>query len=111
LVDFIGTMSKGHERFQKELERCRNESGYLIVLIEEKYSNLLSFNYLPHCKRIEASPDFIMHRARELLQTYPIQMIAVDGRKESSRVLEKIFKLQQNVRNLDLQFYYDKGLL
>jgi hypothetical protein len=113
LVDFIGTLSKGYERFQKELYRCHDDIGYMVILIEEKYSNLLSFNYLPHCKKIEATPDFIMHRARELLRIFPyIQMLAVDGRKEASRVIPKIFKLKgDSIRTTDLQFYYDKGLL
>lgn len=113
LNDFIGTLSKGYERFQRELDRCKENNYYLVVLIEEKYSNLLSFNYLPHCRKIKATPDFIMHRARGLLALYPehLQMLAVDGRKESARVIEKIFKLKDNIRGLDLQFYYDKGML
>jgi hypothetical protein len=112
LVDFIGTMSKGYERFKNELNRCVKDKGQLVVLIEEKYSNLLSFNYLPHCRRIKATPDFVMHRVRELFQLYPftLQMLAVDGRKEAVRVIEKIFKLGA-VIDWDLQFYYDKGLL
>jgi ERCC4 domain len=113
LNDFIGTLSKGFDRFKNELDRCVKDDGFLIVLIEEKYSNLLSFNYLPHCKKIKATPDFIMHRARELLNLYPnnIQMLAVDGRKESARVIEKMFKLSDDIKTVDLQFYYDKGLL
>lgn len=113
LTDFIGTLSQGYERFVKELERCQDDEGYLIVLIEEKYSNLLGFNYLPHCKRIQATPDFIMHRAREILRNYPLnlQMLAVDGRKESARVITKIFSLDYDIERLDLQYYYNMGLL
>lgn len=113
LNDFIGTLSQGYERLQRELDRCVADGGYLVILIEEKYSNILSFNYLPHCKRIKATPDFIMHRARELLSLYPfnLQMLAVDGRKESVRVIEKIFSQIRNVRDLDLQYYYDLKIL
>lgn len=110
LNDLIGTLSKGYERFKKELDRCVKNNCYLIVLIEEKYSNLLSFNYLPQCKKVQTTPDFILHRARELLNLYPnnLQMLAVDGRKECARIIEKIFRLDNNVSNIDLQFYYDK---
>lgn len=113
LTDFIGTLSKGFERFQKELERCFKNNDYIVVLIEEKYSNLLSFNYLPHCKRIEATPDFIMHRARELINQYPrnLQMLAVDGRAEAKRVIERIFKIDNIVDIVDLQYFYDSGVL
>ena len=113
LNDFVGTLSKGYERFIKELDRCKESNNYLIVLIEEKYSDLLSFNYLPHCRKIKATPDFIMHRARELLNLYPLnlQMLAVNGRKESTRVIQNIFKLENKIEQTDLQFYYDKGIL
>jgi hypothetical protein len=113
LVDFIGTLSQGYERFKRELEKCHDDLHYMVIIIEEKYSDLQSFNYLPHCRRIKASPDFIMHRAKELLRIFPyIQMLAVDGRKEFSRVIPKIFNLKgDSIRTTDLQFYYDGGIL
>lgn len=113
LNDFIGSLSKGYERLTKELERCKNNNSYLIILIEEKYSNLLSFNYLPHCRKIKATPDFVMHRARGLLNLYPnnLQMLAVEGRKEAARIIQKIFKMENDIKSIDLQFEYDKGIL
>ncbi len=113
LNDLVGTLSAGYERFNKEIERCVSESKQLIVLIEEKYQNILSFNYLPHMKYSKCSPDFILHRIRELLNKYPLnlQFLAVDGRKEAVRVLIKIFNLEYDVSRLDLQFLYNKGNL
>lgn len=113
LNDFLGTMSKGYDRFNKELSRCAASDSYLIILVEEKYKNLVSYKYLPHTKRVQAEPEFIHHRVRELLHNYPlnIQFLSVDGRKEAVRVMEKIFKLKNDVRNLDLQYEYDKRKL
>lgn len=113
LNDLVGTLSGGYERFNKEIERCVNDNKQLIILIEEKYSNLLSFNYLPHMKYTKSSPDFIFHRIRELLNKYPlnIQFLAVDGRKESVRVMNNIFNLDCNINSKDLQFLYNKGEL
>lgn len=113
LIDAIGTLSQGYDRFIKEIERCKNDKNYLIVVIEEKYNNLLSFSYLPHMKRIQASEAFILHRIRELLQKYPLnlQFLCVDGRKESVRIIENIFKISENIRNIDLQWTYNEKLL
>lgn len=110
LCDFLGTMSQGFDRFKNELDRCKKDNAYLIVLIEEKYSNLTSYPYLPHTKKVQAKPIFIAHRFRELLNNYPLncQMLAVDGRKEAKRVISKIFQCQQNIRGIDLQYYYNK---
>ena len=109
LIDLVGTISQGYERFQREIDRCVKDSGYIIVVIEEKYSNLLSFSYLPHMKRVKASESFILHRIRELLTKYPlsIQFLCVDGRRESVRVIEKIFKLKDSPSTIDLQWAYN----
>lgn len=110
LSDAISTLSQGYERFNKEIERCKKDNNYLIILIEEKYSNLQSFEYMPH---IHSKCDwiFISHRIRELLQNYPlnIQFLAVDGRKEAVRIIEKIFKLKDYIKQLDLQYFYNIG--
>lgn len=113
LNDLVGTLSGGYERFHREIDRCVSNDKQLIVLIEEKYQNILSFNYLPHMRYSKCSPDFIFHRIRELLNKYPLnlQFLAVDGRKEAVRVLKKIFNLGYNINTLDLQFLYNKEKL
>ena len=113
LTDFLGTMSKGYDRFKREVQRALVEDNYLIVLVEEKYANLTSYPYLPHTRRVKAEPYFIHHRVRELIQLYPfnIQFLAVDGRLEAARVIEKIFKIKNNVKKLDLQYFYDQKKL
>lgn len=113
LIDLVGTISQGYERFQKEIDRCKADNNYLIVVIEEKYSNLLSFSYLPHMKRVQASEIFVLHRIRELLLKYPknLQFLCVDGRKESVRVIEDIFKITNNIREIDLQWAYNGKML
>ncbi len=113
LSDFLGTMSKGYERFTKELERCKKDNGYLIIIIEEQYGHLSSYPYLPHTKRVKAKPDYIQHQIRELMHKFPIhcQFLAVDGRKESIRVIEKIFNYKEDIKLIDLQYYYNNGKL
>ena len=113
LVDLVGTISQGYARFKKEIDRCRLDNNYLIVVIEEKYNNLLSFSYLPHMKMVRAKETFILHRIRDLIQSNPmnLQFLCVDGRKESVRVIEKIFNIKDNIRTIDLQWAYNNKIL
>ncbi len=112
LSDLCGTISGGNERFRRELDRAKKDNGFILVIIEEKYSHLSSFNYLPHMKKVQASPEFILKQIRDILNNYNnVQFLCVDGRAESVKVIEKIFQIKDNIRELDFQYYYDIGLL
>ena len=113
LADFISTMSGGYDRFINELERSKEQDAYLIVLVEETLNNALSFKFLPHIsKKIKASPEFIFHRTRSLIQGYPnVQFLFVDGRRESSRIVELIFTSGCSYEKIDLQLAYDNKAL
>ncbi len=112
LSDAIGTLSGNYERFCREIEKAKKDDGYLVILIEEKFDNLLSFKYLPHIsKKVRASVEFVTHRIRELCQSYDnIQFICVDGRREASRIIPRIFQLGSQARNIDLQLMLDLRL-
>lgn len=109
ITDFIGTMSGGYERFKREVERAREQDAKLIVLVEESMSNCLAFNYLPYVsKKIKASPEFIFHNVRELMQTYEnLHFLFVKGRVEAVRVIEKLFLKGKDYHKVDLQLAYD----
>ena len=113
LSDFIGTLSGGYERFVKEIERAKEDEAYLIVLIEDTLENASSFKYLPYIsKKIRATPEFIFNRVRNLIQKHEhIQFLFVKGRKESTRVMEKIFTCGCAQKKIDLQLAYDKKIL
>ena len=113
LSDMIGTISGGYERFINEIKRAEESGAYLIILVEDTLPHALGFKYLPYIsKKIRATPEFIFHRVRSLIQKYPfIQFLFVDGRKESSRVVEKIFTSGCVYKKVDLQLAYDKGIL
>jgi hypothetical protein len=114
LSDFISTLSvKNFDRFKNEIDRAKKSGVYLIVIVEEKLSNALSFQYLPHIsKKIKATPEYIFHNARELLQNYDnLQFLFVDGRGEMTRVIESIFTSNCFYKQIDLQLAYDLKLL
>lgn len=114
LGDFISTLSvKNYDRFKNEIEKALKNNSYIIVMIEETLSNALSFQYLPHIsKKIKATPEYIFHNVRELLQNYSnLQFLFVDGRKEMTRVIEAIFASRCFYKKIDLQLAYDLKVL
>jgi ERCC4-type nuclease len=114
LADFISTISvMNYDRFCREIERAKEDDAQLIVLVEESLSNALSFPFLPHIsKKIKATPEYIFHKVRGLIQKYDhVQFLFVDGRKEAVRVIEKIFFSECMHKKNDLQLAYDKKTL
>ena len=113
LSDFIGTISGGYERFINEIKRSQEAEAYLVVLVEEKFQNAMGFKFLPHIsKKIKATPEFIFHRVRRITQRYPnVQFLFVDGRKEATRIVERIFTSGCAHEKADLQLAYDKKIL
>jgi len=114
LSDFISTLSVGNlERFKNEITKAKKDNAYLVVIVEEKLTNALSFQYLPHIsKKIKATPEFIFHNVRQLLQEFDnLQFLFVDGREEMKRAIESIFASKCFYKKVDLQLAYDMKLL
>jgi len=114
LSDFISTLSvKNFDRFKNEIEKAKKNNSYIIVMVEEKLSNALSFQYLPHIsKKIKATPEYIFHNVRDLLQSYDnLQFLFVDGRGEMTRLIESIFASKCFYKKVDLQLAYDMKIL
>jgi hypothetical protein len=114
LSDFISTLSAGNfDRFKNEIDKSRKNNCNLIVIVEEKLSNALSFQYLPHIsKKIKATPEYIFHNVRSLIQEYSnLQFLFVDGREEMKRSIESIFASRCFYSKVDLQLAYDMKLL
>jgi len=114
LSDFISTLSIGNlDRFKNEISKAKKNNAYLIVVVEEKLSNALSFQYLPHIsKKIKATPEYIFHNVRQLIQDYDnLQFLFVDGKNEMKRVIESIFSSKCFYKKIDLQLAYDLKIL
>lgn len=114
ISDLIGTLSGGYERFEREIERADAANSKLIIIVEEKLSNALNFEYLPHVykKDTRVNSSYIFHKVRQLIQKYPhIQFLFCDGRKECVRVIEKIFSTDIDYMSFDLQLAYILKLL
>lgn len=110
--DFVGTLSKGFIRFEKEIIRAKEKNSYIIVLVESSIGEMLGFNYLPQFKWVKTNPSHIFKNVRDLLHKYDnLQFLFVDSKKEASLMLIKLFELGEQVKNCDLQFLYEAGIL
>jgi len=91
----------------------------LVILIEQDFKHALYFGYLRKkqskeriFKHTKVTSQYILRRVRDLIREYPlIQFLFVDGRKEASRVVEKIFNNEEIIRDVDLQLAYDSKKL
>lgn len=109
LGDFYGTLSMGYDRFCREIDRSVEANAYLIVIIESDINSVYAYPHLPHLRgKIKISPEFILHNMRTIAQKYEnLQFLFVENRKESSRVIEKLFASEDEYRKVDLQYSYD----
>ena len=112
LSDMAGTMSAGFERFERELQRAKDEKGYLVLLVEESFNNFKAIPYLPHTKQIKASPEFLMKRMRMLYEEFDnFQICFTDGRTHAAKVVEFILKVGERIKKVDIQLLIDTKII
>lgn len=114
LNDFIGTLSGGFERFENEIIRAKDAKANLVILVEDELNNAVKFNILEHIykKGMKVTPEYVFHNVRELIQKYEhIQFLFVKNREEASKMVKRLFSNPNQVKKIDLQYYYDTGLL
>lgn len=107
LNDFIGTLSRGYDRFAKECQRAKDDNAGLIVLVEAAFSKAQTFNYSGR-NHSQCKPEYVFAQMRRIMREYPnVQFLFVDGRVEAARITKKIFAAIENPMNYDLQYLYD----
>lgn len=124
LGDFVGTLNcrkitrkKGDdssfERFDRELARATENGHYVVMLAETPLTQALSFSYLPQMKWTKVSEQHVFKNLRDLLTKYPLtfQAVFADGRVDAANKVVKILGMGNQVRNIDLQYANEKGLL
>jgi len=104
LSDLFGTLSGGRERFEKEIERAKKLEGYIVVIVESTLNNMMYQKQ----KFSKASGDFIAHNMRQLLRKYNnLQFVFCDGKEEAKNRTLEILSMDENIFNIDLQYYFD----
>ena len=113
LVDFIGTLTHGLERFSREIERAAAAKAYLVVLVEHSFSECFQFNKIPFfAQRLKVTPEYVFKNVRDLIQKYEhVQFLFVKDRDKAAQSVEKILAARGLAKEIDLQLAYDKKLL
>lgn len=113
LGDAWGTLTGGFERFEREIIRAKEANAYLVILVESPFSSLEKFPLQRQVAgKIKIPVEFLYHNIRDLMQKYNhIQFLFVNDRDESSRVIQKLFSADEQVKDVDLQLLYDLGKL
>ena len=116
IQDLWGTMSKGFDRFNREIERAKNQNGYIIVVVDYSFQKACppldesgeDNSYNANRKYSKASSSFIFHRIREIMQTHDnVQFVFSGGRAGSIDLIQKIGLMGENAKNYDLQYLID----
>lgn len=109
IADAWGTLSGGFERFEREIIRAKDANAYLVILVEGPFTELERFPMQRQIGgKIRLPVECIYHSIRELSQKYHhIQFLFVKSREEASRVIQKLFAADSQVKDVDLQLLYD----
>ena len=109
LPDLVGTLTSGYDRVVREIERAKEMEFYLVFLVEDLFSSALNYSG-KFTKRVNGA--HIMHQIRELMDKYDnIQFVFSGNRTRSVEIMEKIFRLGDQVRRLDLEWLKDRRVL
>lgn len=108
--DFIGTMSKGLDRFKQEMERCVSLGGYMFIVVDcsmESIKKQISF-----AGRYKTNIDHIYHNMREILNDFEgsCQFVFSGGRQESEYLIPKILYCGEEIWRTDIQYQIDHEL-
>ena len=109
LGDAWGTLTGGYERFEREIIRAKAAGAYLVILVESPFESLETFPLQRKVYgKIKIPVEFVYHNMRELMQKYDhIQFLFAKDREEASRIVQKLFSADEQVRKVDLQYLLD----
>jgi len=114
LGDFIGTLSKGYDRFIREIQGGIVNDCYFVVLVEAPIETALTFHKISKFNKFcRSNGGFIFHKLREITEEYRnIQFLFVEDREESKYYIERILNFGKPlIPSMDLQYYYDLKII
>ena len=108
--DFKTTLSSGNiDRFKRELERAREFSSYVFVVVESNLEKIKKGNIFASHK---VNLPYIWHNMRLLSHEYRdvCQFVFAQNRKGSEKIIPKILKYGRRLWDVDLQYFIDKRI-
>jgi ERCC4-type nuclease len=111
IYDLAGTLTKGIERFAKEVERAAELGIYLVVVTECSFID--AFEYSPkNSFSQKIGGAFLFNKLRKFMTDYNnIQFVFAPNRYRSVEIIDKIFRMGEAAKTTDLEYLKDRGLL
>ncbi len=109
LNDLVGTLTQGLNRFKAEIQRAKTLGFYLVVMVECRYSDLADYKPSNSFSKQITGP-VILNRIRTLSGDN-IQFLFSGNRSRSVELIEKIFRLGELAKKIDLELIKDKNLI
>ncbi len=112
LSDLFSTLSQGVERFEREIKKAVDLNAYLVVVVDSLYSEAI--NYKPNGRfQQKVDGSNIFYQIRRLSDIYKdnLQFVFSGSRNRSSNLITRIFRLKGLVREIDLEYCKDIGIL
>lgn len=107
LPDLVSTLSSGLDRFKREVKRAQTLGYYLVVVVEDKFTNALEWSPANSFSKF-VNGKYIFYRIREVCTEFDnIQFVFADSREGSVNMIKKIFQLKEQCKTLDLEFLKD----
>lgn len=119
LPDFMGTLTSKRvtkkrlgedsacQRFERELLRAQEASGYVVMVVESTIKEALSFNN----RFGSATTHHVWKNLRDLLVKFPLHFQACFAGEDAAAKVVRIFELGEQVKSVDLQYAIEKGEL
>ncbi len=109
--DLAGTLTKGLERFEKEIQRAESLGAYLVVVTEFPFIDALEYSPKnSFSQRIGGA--FLFNKIRSLMTNYNnIQFVFSRNRDRSMSIIESVFRMGEAAKVVDLEYLKDNGHL
>ena len=88
-MDLVGTLTKGHDRFKRELLRAK-ELEYFAIVIECSYSALLNKTY-PNAYKSKVPGHVILAILNTIHMKYDVPIFFMNSRIECQRLIKGLF--------------------
>lgn len=111
IADLFGTLTQGIDRFKNEINKAIQLGFYLVIVIDGSF--LETSEYIPKSKiKTKINSAHIFHEIRNLMNEFDnIQFVFSGNRLRASQIIEKIFRLKDQVRYLDLEYLKDRKII
>ena len=100
------------DRFDRELARASANGHYIVMVVECPIERALTFDEDEN-RRSRGSSSHVFYNLRTLLTKYPLnfQAVFVNGRAEAARITVDVLAMGEQIKQIDLQYALEKGLL